>query len=838
MRRARGRFEDLGTTRHDTIRMAAVALVFGAASLAGAAAVDPTALIAQQRASTKGSVATRPAGPNPMLAFLPAGANPDHEAWGRWLRSQGKAKRASLPLVDATRLVVMGESEPNNSQAAANAVAGFGSAGGSDPAADITGAIAGGAPPSIIGPFAEDNGAIPLANPTGLTSGVTVQASGTIGDGPYGSAGTGTGDFDFFSMSVLAAGDEIVIDVDTPLPFSGDLDPFVAVWDSAGNLLAFNDDDGSTYDSYLAYAVPAAGTYYVSIGAYLSPIPSDPFNPASGPGSASEGTYDVRLGLNSLDSDFFSIGLQAGDVIAANLVAPLGARVSLSDPGGGLRIDSNQDATSIEPGPFPGGGAAVLTYVVETAGTHAIRVRGPVGAYTLELRVFRPALELASAGVVQTVFVDFDGATVDPAIFGAAPGAAVLSPLSAFLAGWGLAPVDESALIDAILAVIEENLSTDMRVLGLNGDFDLSGIPGDFDVVLLNSRDHADPFGDPNVSRLIIGGTIPELTIGTIGIAQSIDPGNFATDESAVVLLDLLSAPASDPNSLNQFGLAGGATKIDLVAAGVGNIAAHEAGHFFANFHTDQFNAAPNIMDQGGNLPNIVGVGGDLTLGTGDDFDVDFGPDAFVPNEGFVGTEDTLNAVAFGLSTGTGAGPCSGTLVPVMPTKLIVLDKLATSSKAKAVFVAKDPGITKGSGTDPANISVEFTAAYANDAASGSFELPAGDAGWLANNGSVAKFVNKLAPGGTSEAKVAIIKPGRLAKLVGKGLGDTAFDIYGAGDPAGDVHTAYCVDNGGDETCHCSTLSGCSYKLIAGGTGAKLVCKLGTGDAGCAAICP
>jgi hypothetical protein len=71
--------------------------------------------------------------------------------------------------------------------------------------------------------------------------------------------------------------------------------------------------------------------------------------------------------------------------------------------------------------------------------------------------------------------------------------------------------------------------------------------------VLLNSRDHADPFGAPH-DRLVVGGTISELGIGTIGIAQSIDPGNFATSETGVVLLDLLSGPAFDPNSLNSSG--------------------------------------------------------------------------------------------------------------------------------------------------------------------------------------------------------------------------------------------------------------------------------------------
>ena len=642
-----------------TILAALAAAPLLAPAAPNAAGLSPAALLAQQGGKTKALVAVRPQGPNPFLSFLPAGAAPDHDAWRAWLRAQAPAKRKALPPVDPRRLIAAGESEPNNTQGTADPVTGFGTGAGDDPAADLTGAIAAPAAPTLIGPFAEDEGAIPLASATGVTSGASVKASGTIGDGPHGSAGTGTGDFDFYAVGTLAAGDQIVIDIDTPQPFCCDLDPVVAIWDAAGTLLAFNDDDGVTYDSYLAFAVPAPGAYYVSIGAFIAAVPADPFDPASGPGFASEGTYDVTIGVNNLDTDFFAIDLEAGDVVAANLLAAPGSRVTLRDPGGAVRIASTQDATFIQPGPFPGGGAAALSYVVETTGTHAIRVEGPAGPYTLEARVFRPALEGQVGGAVQTVFVDFDGATIDPAIFGGPPGPVALSPLSSFLAGWGLAPVDESDLIDAILAVIEESLSADMRVLGLNGNYDVSGTPGDFDVVILNSRDHVDPFGDPNVSRLVIGGTITELGLSTIGIAQSIDPGNFATGESAVVLLDLLSAPPSDPNSLSQFGLAGGLTTVDLVARGVGNIAAHEAGHFFGNFHTDQFNLSANIMDQGGNLPNSVGVGGDLTLGSGDDVDVDFGADVYVPNEGFVGIEDTLNAVAFGLSTGTVSCPAA-----------------------------------------------------------------------------------------------------------------------------------------------------------------------------------
>ena len=102
----------------------------------------------------------------------------------------------------------------------------------------------------------------------------------------------------------------------------------------------------------------------------------------------------------------------------------------------------------------------------------------------------------------------------------------------------------------------------------------------------------------------------------------------------------------------NQYGLAGGATKIDLIGQGVGNITAHEAGHYLGSFHTEQFVTAPNIMDQGGNLANTVGVGPDENLGTGDDVDVDFIIDRFVPSEGFLGEEDTRSLTAFGLSGG------------------------------------------------------------------------------------------------------------------------------------------------------------------------------------------
>jgi hypothetical protein len=194
--------------------------------------------------------------------------------------------------------------------------------------------------------------------------------------------------------------------------------------------------------------------------------------------------------------------------------------------------------------------------------------------------------------------------------------------------------------------------------MGSNGDFDATGLPGDFDIEIRNSRDHSDPWGAPYASRIIVGGTIEQLGFQVLGIAESIDVGDFDSEETAFVLLDLMSARPGDPLfgafSLNGIPRDPSADMIELIGEAVGNIVAHEAGHILGNWHTDQFDLLLNVQDQGGNLPGKIGLGPDGIFGTADDIDVDFGPDFYVPNEGFTGIEDTLETIAFGLSTGTG----------------------------------------------------------------------------------------------------------------------------------------------------------------------------------------
>jgi hypothetical protein len=217
-----------------------------------------------------------------------------------------------------------------------------------------------------------------------------------------------------------------------------------------------------------------------------------------------------------------------------------------------------------------------------------------------------------------------------------------LSPFSAFVAKWGLTNADRDALIDAVVAGVTESIKQDMIDSGLNSRFKLK---------ILNSKDDPDPWGKPNVSRVVVGGTIAESGIDTIGIAQSIDPGNFETEETALVLLDVLSEPAGGQASLNTY-LTPESDRIAFIGHALGNVVAHESGHFFGNFHTDNLDEQANIMDAGGaGFDTLFGVGPDGVGGTADDPDVDFGEDAFLPAEGFTGTEDTLGRIAFGVTS-------------------------------------------------------------------------------------------------------------------------------------------------------------------------------------------
>jgi hypothetical protein len=282
--------------------------------------------------------------------------------------------------------------------------------------------------------------------------------------------------------------------------------------------------------------------------------------------------------------------------------------------------------------PLPGGGNAVVDHIAARTGRYYLAVLGGEGNYDVTLEVYRPGPQ--ASGAIQTVFLDLDGQRVNTGIFGG-PGVRQLSPLSAFLGRWGIPASRQNALVNRVVATVTENLQRDFAGQGVR-------------VRVLNSRDNPDPFGQPNVSRLIIGGTIAESGVPTIGVAQSIDPGNFETEETALILLDVVSGSADDPASFN-FYFGPTTDKVRFVGTALGNIASHEAGHYLGSWHVDQFNDVLNLMDQGGNFALLYGVGPDGVGGTADDVDVDFGEDTLNPNEGFTGIENTAARTRWGL---------------------------------------------------------------------------------------------------------------------------------------------------------------------------------------------
>lgn len=584
----------------------------------------------------------------------------------------------------------IGTSGSNDNISNAEVIAGFGTGLDDDPEVDLAGFLANAATQTYpAGFFPEDDGSITLANDLNLGSGGQIQILGnTIGNGPHGSSGTGTGDYDFYRIAGLQAGERLTISAEDATQFFG-LDPVIAIYSSSGTLLDSDDDSGNFLDSFLTFTAPLDGDYYLMVGGYNTGygigFPDDPFDPASGSGvganASSEGTYNLTVSLNATDIDYYAVDLEAGDILGANVFGA-GQTIALYGPSGTLLFESSRFLEDLYPddSPLPGDGNASGSIVAATAGRYYVAVTGVYGTYDLELRAFRPALEtqLVDTAAVQTLYVDFDGATVDPSIFDdfIPSSDATLSPLSAFLGNWGLSAADEDAVIDAIMATVEENFA----VIGANGNngefFDpvtgaVIGNPGDYGIRILNSRDNPglDEFNTPHLSRVIVGGTINELGIGTIGIAESIDVGNFDTTETAVVLLDLLSS--TNPivaDSLNNIIRNFSSTITDLIGVAVGNIVTHEAGHFFGLWHTDNFNSSSQIIDQGGNIGNIIGLGADGFFGTGDDINVNFGTDFLTSS--FSGLQDSINTLAFSLSTAANYGLDFGDAPAEYPTLL------------------------------------------------------------------------------------------------------------------------------------------------------------------------
>jgi hypothetical protein len=173
--------------------------------------------------------------------------------------------------------------------------------------------------------------------------------------------------------------------------------------------------------------------------------------------TTSTGPYHLAIISSSSDVDGYAIQLRSGDVLGAATVGSP-SKLTVVDPDGRDAQGSIGDASTLYPAssPLPHGHLSI-DHIAVANGWHYVEVEGSGGSYQLTVVVHRPGLDGTSH--VQTFYLDYDGAQVDPAIFASSglpspnpPGPRAFPPLRSFLAAWGLTSADDVSLEKAITA--------------------------------------------------------------------------------------------------------------------------------------------------------------------------------------------------------------------------------------------------------------------------------------------------------------------------------------------------------------------------------------------------
>lgn len=394
-----------------------------------------------------------------------------------------------------------------------------------------------------------------------------------------------------------------------------------------------------------------------------------------GNGAGKNPVVNVNGRMNNIwDEDFFAFDLKKGDIldVRANAIGIVPPGLTLFDANGRELLHSKQLFYPPAVGrPIPDksprftNGSSTLSYVIDTDGRYFLSINDASLTYSLNLRTYRNTIEQEPVGTKQRIFLDFDGSFLRTDVLsldllsGTAPSTVRVPEFRRILPALGLTAADEPALIRNITSRVEQKFKVDVAALSNNGFYPNTGNAGDFDIEIVSSLDSPDIWGQPNVSRVLIGGGLADFGIpaatGLLGIAESIDIGNFNREESALVMLDILATVAQ------TFPRAGNVPLSDAFAQAVADVIAHEMGHYLGAMHQDPTSSVITLMDPAYNPFQIAGRDG--LFGTADDEPLRFLNDDFRPGETTAGggVNNSPQIVAFGLSTGKVGAAITGT---------------------------------------------------------------------------------------------------------------------------------------------------------------------------------
>ncbi len=172
------------------------------------------------------------------------------------------------------------------------------------------------------------------------------------------------GNFDFYRLDNVDVGNRIVADIDNSALGAAAFDTQLFLFDSAGNLLAQNDDSRaegaargttSSLDSYLDYTFTTPGTYFLGIGEFAStPVPGTVALTGNVPDAGDR--YTLHLGVDQRNT--LNPNQSASSGLFAQSTAVSGAAGNITVTGGGAGLLNLQNGAQISAETAAGGASS------------------------------------------------------------------------------------------------------------------------------------------------------------------------------------------------------------------------------------------------------------------------------------------------------------------------------------------------------------------------------------------------------------------------------------------------------------------------------------------------